>query len=255
MFLHFILTYFQLVPEAFMADGHISQEKLVQFAMSFISKDAAAWWAEQCSSTIPFPFPTWTEFEAKFCLWFVEENEQNQALVKLESPSYFQGSHNVYRYTDNFEELAAMASYTDTLVWVTKYCSSLNLQINVAITMSRTAPGLTDYAEWCEHAFRQYEAFTRIQTRNTLAQSLAALPWAHVTGVFPAPAPAHLPAPFMQAVAPALLVVVPMDVDQLRSCKFQYLCFQRLFRWMSTDPDTHIPMHPPLLRSCRIPCL
>jgi hypothetical protein len=33
-------------PEAFMADGNISQEKLVRFTMSFMSKDAAAWWAE-----------------------------------------------------------------------------------------------------------------------------------------------------------------------------------------------------------------
>jgi hypothetical protein len=41
MFLHSILTYFQLVLEAFMVDGHISQEKLVWFAMSLMSKDAA----------------------------------------------------------------------------------------------------------------------------------------------------------------------------------------------------------------------
>jgi hypothetical protein len=42
MFLYSVLTYYRLVPEAFMADGFISQEKLVRFAMSFMSKDAAA---------------------------------------------------------------------------------------------------------------------------------------------------------------------------------------------------------------------
>jgi hypothetical protein len=41
-------------------------EKLVWFAMSFMSKDAAARWVEQCSSAIPFPFPTWAQFEAEF---------------------------------------------------------------------------------------------------------------------------------------------------------------------------------------------
>jgi hypothetical protein len=42
MFLYSVLTYYRLVPEAFIADGFVSQEKLVQFAMSFMSKDAAA---------------------------------------------------------------------------------------------------------------------------------------------------------------------------------------------------------------------
>jgi hypothetical protein len=46
MFLYSILTYYWLVPEVFLADGNISQEKLVRFAMSFMSKDAAAQWAE-----------------------------------------------------------------------------------------------------------------------------------------------------------------------------------------------------------------
>jgi hypothetical protein len=43
MLLHSVLTYYRLVPEAFMADGNISQEKLVWFTMSFMSKDVADW--------------------------------------------------------------------------------------------------------------------------------------------------------------------------------------------------------------------
>jgi hypothetical protein len=85
MFLYSVLTYYQLVLEAFMTDGFVSQEKIIQFAMSFMSKDAATQWAEQCSSAVPFPFPTWTQFEAEFCLWFVEENKQDRVLTKLES--------------------------------------------------------------------------------------------------------------------------------------------------------------------------
>jgi hypothetical protein len=42
MFLHSVLTYYRLVPEAFMADRLVLQEKLVRFAMSFMSKDTAA---------------------------------------------------------------------------------------------------------------------------------------------------------------------------------------------------------------------
>jgi hypothetical protein len=38
-----------------------------------------------------------------------------------------------------------MAGYSDALVWVTKYRSGLDPQINVAIATSRTAPDLTDY--------------------------------------------------------------------------------------------------------------
>jgi hypothetical protein len=104
-----------------MADGFVSQEKLVRFTMSFMSKGAAARWVERHTLADLFPFPIWTKFEAEFHLRFVEENEQDQALIKLESHLYFQGSCDIYRYTDNFEELAVMAGYSDALVRVTKY--------------------------------------------------------------------------------------------------------------------------------------
>jgi hypothetical protein len=97
MFLHSFLTYLRLVPEAFMTDGRISEEKLVRFTMSFMANNAATHWAKRHSSAIPFPFPTWAGFKAEFCLCFLEENKQDQALAKLESHSYFQGSCDVYR--------------------------------------------------------------------------------------------------------------------------------------------------------------
>jgi hypothetical protein len=45
-FLHSVLTYYQLVLEAFMADGFVLQENLVRFTMSFMLKGVAAQWAE-----------------------------------------------------------------------------------------------------------------------------------------------------------------------------------------------------------------
>jgi hypothetical protein len=174
-----------------MADGFISQEKLVWFTMSFMSKDVATRWAERHTSADLFLFPTWTKFEAELRLQFVEENEQDQAITKLESRSYFQGSRDICRYTDDFEELAVTAGYSDALVWVTKYRSGLNPKINVAITTSGTAPDLTDYNGWCAHTFRQYEVFGRAGSGNPSVQLLAALPRPRAMGIFPVPTPVH----------------------------------------------------------------
>jgi hypothetical protein len=225
-FLYFVLTYYKLVPEAFMADGFVSQEKLVRFAMSFMSKGAAARWAERHASADPFPFPTWTRFEAEFRLQFVEVNEQDQALTKLESRSYFQSSHDIYRYTDNFEELAITAGYSDALVRVTKYCSGLDPKINVAITTSGTAPDLTNYDGWRARAFRQYEAFVRALAGNAPIQPAAALPRPRTAGLFPVPPPARATVSFAPAPVPTLPTVVPMDVDWARARTFPCTCFR-----------------------------
>jgi hypothetical protein len=200
--------------------------------MSFMSKDAAARWAEQRASAVPFLFPTWAQFEAEFRLRFVKENEQDQALTKLESHLYFQGSRNIYRYTDDFEELAVTAGYSDALVRVTKYRSGLDPRINVVIMTSGTAPDLTDYARWCLHAFRQYEAFGCARTRNPPARLPAAFPRSRAAGVFPAPAPVSVPVPmcapvtFALLVAPVFPAAVPMDVDRAWASPFPRTCFR-----------------------------
>ena len=46
MFLHSVLTYLRLVPEAFMVHGQVVEEKLVRYAMSFMARAAAGRWAE-----------------------------------------------------------------------------------------------------------------------------------------------------------------------------------------------------------------
>jgi hypothetical protein len=91
------------------------------------------------------PIPHLGQLKAEFRLRFVEENKQDQALTKLESHSYFQGSRNIYWYMDGFEELAVTAGYLDAPVRVIKYRSGLGPQTNVTITTSGTAPDLTDY--------------------------------------------------------------------------------------------------------------
>jgi hypothetical protein len=209
-----------------MADGFVSQEKLVRFAMSFMSKDAAARWVEQHASAVPFPFPTWAQFEAEFQLRFVEENEQDQALTKLESHSYFQGSRDIYRYTNDFKELAVTAGYSDALVRVTKYRSGLDPKINIAITTSGTPPDLTDYNGWRARAFRQYEAFGRAGSGNPPVRFLAALPRPCGTGILPVAPAARATVSFAPASGPALPAVVPMDVDWTRARAFPRSCFR-----------------------------
>ncbi|KAJ7643096.1 hypothetical protein DFH06DRAFT_1333883 [Mycena polygramma] len=64
------------------------------------------------------------------------ENEQDHALIKLESRAYHMGSRDVFRYTNNFEDLVDLAGFDDPIVKVTKYRTRLDLAINLAITSS-----------------------------------------------------------------------------------------------------------------------
>jgi hypothetical protein len=195
MFLYSVLTYLWLIPEAFMMNRHVVQKKLVQYAIPFMMKYATGQWVEHCSTTILFLFPTWVEFEFEFCLQFVEENEQDQALLKLETHRYFQGSHDGYWYTDNFEELAATTGYTDLLVCVTKYRAGLDLWINSVIMMSGTALGLLNYVSWCLWAFRQYNTLVHIRAGVPLSHALAPAPPTspRAGGILSAPAFAPTP--------------------------------------------------------------
>jgi hypothetical protein len=104
-------------------------------------------------------------FVKEFRLRFVEENEQDHALHKLESRAYHMGNRDVFRYTDEFEDLVDLAGFEDELVKVTKYRTGLDPVINLAITGSSDPPSLRDYAAWRARAYRQYESHLR--ARNT----------------------------------------------------------------------------------------
>ncbi|CAK5263880.1 unnamed protein product [Mycena citricolor] len=157
-FLYSIKQYWRLLPEAFHVNGVVSEERVVRFALSYMSKDSAASWSERMSDRLVFPFPTWSSFVAKFKLRFVQENKQDHALARLETHAYYMGSRDVFKYTDKFDDLLDLAGYSDNLVKVTKYRVGLDPRINQVITTSGNPPSLTNYSEWCTRAFRQYNA-------------------------------------------------------------------------------------------------
>jgi hypothetical protein len=94
-------------------------------------------------------FPsTFEAFLIEFRLKFIEENKQGHALIKLESHSYHMGSLDIFRYTDDFEDVIDLAGSEDPLVKVTKYWTGLDPAINLAITGSSNPLDLQDYAAW-----------------------------------------------------------------------------------------------------------
>ncbi|CAK5266539.1 unnamed protein product [Mycena citricolor] len=213
-FLHSVKQYWRLLPEAFFVNGAVSEEKVVRFALSYMSKDSAASWSERMSERTPFPFPTWALFVTEFKLRFVEENKQDHALARLETHLYYMGSRDVFKYTDEYDDLLDLASYTDDLVKVTKYRTGLDPKINQAITTSGNPPRLTDYAEWCVRAFRQYNA------EQAAKASQGHVPPPRAPPIVPRPR-----APVLPAVAPAIAArpalapvahPIPMELDRTR---------------------------------------
>ncbi|CAK5268939.1 unnamed protein product [Mycena citricolor] len=112
-FLHSVKQYWRLLPEAFHVNGVVSEERVVRFALSYMSKDSAASWSERMSERLVFPFPTWSSFVAKFKLRFVKENEQDHALARLETHAYYMGSRDVFKYTDEFDDFLDLAGYKE----------------------------------------------------------------------------------------------------------------------------------------------
>ena len=78
-----------------------------------MAADSAQCWAERHSAREPFLLGTWADFVREFKQRFVQENEQDHALQRLESWGYYMGSSDVYRYTDDFEDLVDLAGFED----------------------------------------------------------------------------------------------------------------------------------------------
>ncbi|CAK5263572.1 unnamed protein product [Mycena citricolor] len=173
-FLHAVKQYWQLLPKAFHENRVVSEERVVRFALSYMSKDLAAAWSERMSERSLFPFPTWNSFVAKFKLRFVEENKQDHALARLETHAYYMGSRNVFKYTDEFNDLLDLAGYSDNLVKVTKCRAGLDPRINQAITTSGNPPSLMNYSEWCTRAFCQHNA--EVAARPDIPPALCSSP-------------------------------------------------------------------------------
>lgn len=222
-FLHAVRSYAALIPEAFAVNGVGSEERVIRYALSFMAKDAAQTWSERHSGKTPFPFPTWDLFVAEFKLRFVQENEQDHALLRLESKAYHMGARDVFKYTDEFEDLVDLAGFDDQIIKVAKYRTGLDPAINVAITGSGDLPALADYPAWRRRAYRQYES--QVSARNRAPGNSARAPapigrstFAAARLLFPlVRGPGAAMAPQPRTSAPALPPPVPMDVDRARA--------------------------------------
>ncbi|KAF7358796.1 Reverse transcriptase-RNase H-integrase [Mycena sanguinolenta] len=135
------------------------------------------------------------------------------------------GTRDVFAYTDNFEDLAALAGYTDPLVKVTKYRAGLSPAINQAITASSSPPDIWDYQGWCERAYRQYDAFKWAKAAGGLPRPPARHPIPpvvrpHAGALLPCPSSCRSsPATcFCCSCSPLTPPPVPMDVDRMCAC-------------------------------------
>ncbi|CAK5282139.1 unnamed protein product [Mycena citricolor] len=216
-FLHSVKQYWRLLPEAFHVNGVVSEERVVRFALSYMSKDSAASWSERMSERLVFPFPTWSSFVAEFKLRFVEENEQDHALARLETHAYYMGSRDVFKYTDKFDDLLDLAGYSDNLVKVTKYRAGLDPRINQAITTSGNPPSLTNYSEWRTRAFRQYNAEVAARAARGQVFSPSRAPPPAAPRPRPVAAPVVAPPPAPRPAPVVLPPGIPMEIDRTRA--------------------------------------
>ncbi|CAK5265533.1 unnamed protein product [Mycena citricolor] len=216
-FLHSVKQYWRLLPEAFHVNGVVSEERVVRFALSYMSKDSAASWSERMSERLVFPFPTWSSFVAEFKLRFVEENEQDHALARLETHAYYMGSRDVFKYTDEFDDLLDLAGYSDNLVKVTKYRAGLDPRINQAITTSGNPPSLTNYSEWRTRAFRQYNAEVAARAARGQVFSPPRAPPPAAPRPRPMAPPVVAPPPAPRPAPVVLPPGIPMEIDRTRA--------------------------------------
>nr|GAT49015.1 gag protein [Mycena chlorophos] len=210
-FLHSVRTYVRLVPELFQIDGNPSEDKAIRFALSYMSDSSAQKWAERHGGE-DLPWDSWGDFVAEFKLRFVEENEQDHAIAKLESREYYQGRRDVFAYTNDFEDLWDDTGFEDDLVKVAKYRSGLDPSINHAITTS-SHPALNDYAGWRKRAYQQYD--TKMRAKSIFGSHTPATQEFYKTAtVLQNKRRQQAPAPAPAAPAPAASGVVPMEVDR-----------------------------------------
>jgi len=150
-FLNSCQVYICLCPNSFMD----KQAKIV-WAMSYMKAGRAAKWSahifwseEQLENVGYHKFINWEDFQDEFKREFCPVYADSVAINRLESTAYFQKSHSVDEYLDEFQDLITEAGYSNPKTIVVKFCWGLDTQIQNAIaTMPSGCPSDMVPTDW-----------------------------------------------------------------------------------------------------------
>ena len=116
-------------------DSFHSKQTKITWVLSYMKSRRAAKWAEEDKNRGYPKFLDWEEFCKEFWKDFCPAHSDVAAINKLESTTYYQKSHSVDDYLDEFVELVAEAGYTDPKTTVVKFRKGLDPHIQNTIAM------------------------------------------------------------------------------------------------------------------------
>ena len=129
--------YICLCPDSFPLD-----ETKITWALSYMKSGRAAKWADRIfkweeDNEGYSKFLDWNEFWTEFRKDFCPAHSDVAALNKLESTTYYQKSHTLDNYLDEFMDLVIEVGYTDPKMTVIKFQKGLDPHIqNTVATMA-----------------------------------------------------------------------------------------------------------------------
>ena len=107
------------------------------------------WWEEQLENVGYHKFLNWEDFQDEFKREFCPVYADSAAINQLESTAYFQKSHSVDEYLDEFQDLITEAGYSDLKTIVMKSHWGLDSQIqNTIATMPSGCPSDMVPTDW-----------------------------------------------------------------------------------------------------------
>ncbi|KAJ8507296.1 hypothetical protein ONZ45_g10308 [Pleurotus djamor] len=233
-FLNAVKLYFAVRPQDFQ-----NEQTKIAWTLSFFQEGQAAEFFRQYSQSPCQPYySSWHEFEKDFCAWFLPEQEEEKARLKLESHLYHQGSRTFQEYYDSFVDLVDMAGYTEGPLIALKFCKGLSPVIQNHIAQSIDCPAMEDYKGWYAAAAKYARNQIANQSFNattsalhlrshprpapapapTMSRSPLGYPGVHQPGLIPRP-PVPAPTPFAPKLSEPkpLPPGVPMDVDRTKA--------------------------------------
>jgi len=181
-------------------------------------------WEEQSENVGYHKFVDWEDFRDEFKREFCPVYADSAAINQLESTAYFQKSHSVDEYLDEFQDLIIEASYSDLKTIVVKFHQGLDTQIQNAIaTMPSGHPSDMVPMDWYTAARTIDQNRATNEAFQSSYQTLSAAPTQSHTATFNT---VQFQAPEWSANhqhAPTPGNHVPMDIDT--SWKMQPLPF------------------------------